>query len=176
MSRRKGQRVKIEPHGENYTFRARVDVKGQEKRVFRRIIVSPIAPVAPGWLNASECHRKAVKMMAALEGRNEAVVEGEGQGGFGDTFEPVKPPVLEPAKPHVPTFAEQAKIFMVEIQASDPADGTQELRKMQLDNWLLPVLGDMPLDQITNSTVKDLVSWMKGGPRPQKGSNNAQRH
>lgn len=165
MSRRKGQKVKIEEHGGWNTFRARVDLEGQVKRVFRRIPVSPIDPAAIGWLNASQCERKAGKMMAALEGRNEEVVEAEEQGGSGDyVYEPVKPPVLAPAKPPVPTFGEQSKIFM---KSAVQARSTKRGRQSYLDNWLLPMLADLPLDQITNKKVKELVAWMKtGGPMP----------
>lgn len=170
MSRRKGQRVKIEPHGDWYTFRARVDVEGQMKRPFRRIQVSPVDPAALDWLNASECYRKAVKMMAKLEGRNEEVIEGEGKGDavlvnpIDVNPTGVVPAEIAPAKPRVPTFAEQTKIFM---KSDARAPSTKKLRRSSLDNWLLPMFGDLPLDKITNKKVQDLVSWMKtGGPMP----------
>lgn len=167
MSQRRGQKVKIEPHGGNYTFRARVDVKGQEKRVFRRIIVSPIDPAAPGWLNASECYRKAGKMMAALEGRNEEIVEGDAKvlvNPIDVNPTGVVPVEIAPTKPCVPTFAEQAKIFM---KSAVQARSTKKGRRSYLDNWLLPMLADFPLDKITNKKVQELVAWMKkGGPMP----------
>lgn len=171
MMRRRGQKVRIEPHGGNYTFRARVDVMGQEKRVFRRLIVSPIDPAVPGWLNASECHRKAIKMMAALEGRNEEVVEGEEQGGSSGDYVigPAKPPVSAPTKPRVPTFAEQAKVLMQNFKdPNDPkARSTQNGSGSYLNVWLLPMLGDLPLDKINNTHLKELVAWMKkGGAMP----------
>lgn len=170
MSRRKGQRVKIEPHGDWYTFRARVDVEGQVKRPFRRIQVSPIDPAALDWLNASECYRKAVKMMAALEGRNEEVVDGEGKDDE-VLVNPIdaKPTALVPVeiapiKLSVPTFAEQAKIF---IESDVRARSTKYNSRSFLDNWLLPMFGDLPLDKITNKKIKELVAWMnKGGPMP----------
>lgn len=164
MSRRRGQKVKIEEHGGWYTFRARVDVEGQKKRVFKRIKVSPTDPAALGWLNASQCEYKAGKMMSALEGKNEEVVEGDGKGVSADyVYEPVKPPVLEPTKPPVPTFGEQSKIFMESAQRRSTKKG----RRSTLNNWLLPMLGDLPLDKITNKKVKELVAWMKtGGPMP----------
>ncbi len=165
MSARRGQKVKIEPHGDWYTFRARVDVEGQVKRVFRRFKVSPIDPADPRWLNASQCEHKAGKMMAAIEGRNDEVVEGEEKGGSGDyVLEPVKPPVPEPATPRVPTFAEQAKIFM---KFTAQARSTKRGCWSSLNNWLLPMLGDLPLDKITNKKIQELVAWMKkGGPMP----------
>jgi hypothetical protein len=175
MSRRKGQKVKIEPHGGWYTFRARVDVEGQKKRVFRRIQVSPIDPAAPGWLNASECYRKAVKMMAALEGRNEEVVKGDGKDDevlvnpIDVNPTGVVPAEVAPTKPSVPTFAEQAKALMQELKdPSDPkARSTQKTWGSYLKVWLLPMLGDLPLDKINNTHLKDLVAWMKkGGPMP----------
>lgn len=175
MSRRRGQKVKIEPHGGWYTFRARVDVKGKVKRSFRRFKVSPIDPAAPGWLNASECCRKAVKMMAALEGRNEEVVKGEGTDGKVPVnpidVHPtgVVPTEVAPTKPPVPTFAEQARALMQELK--DPNDpkslSIQGSWDSHLKCWLLPMLGDLPLDQINNTHLKDLVAWMKkGGPMP----------
>lgn len=170
MSRRRGQRVKIEEHGAWYTFRARVDVEGQGKRVFRRFKVSPTDPADPRWLNASQCERKAVKMMSAIEGRNEEVVEGEGKDDkvlvnpihINPTG--VVPTEVAPTKPGVPTFAEQAKIFM---KSAVQSRSTKKSRQSYLDNWLLPMLADLPLDKITNKKVKELVAWMnKGGPMP----------
>jgi hypothetical protein len=170
MSRRRGQKVKIEPHGAWYTFRARVDVEGQQQRVLGRFQVSPTDPADPGWLNASERYRKAGKMMAKLEGRNEEVVEGDGKGVPGDyVIEPVKPTVPEPVKPPVPTFAQQAKALMQEFKdPNDPkARSTQGNSASYLKVWLLPMLGDLALDKINNTHLKDLVAWMKkGGPMP----------
>ena len=170
MSRRRGQKVKIEEHGGWYTFRARVDVEGQQKRVFKRIKVSPTDPGAAGWLNASQCEYMAGKMMSALEGKNEAVVEGEGKGVPGDyVIGPVKPTVPEPVKPPVPTFAQQAKALMREFKdPNDPkARSTQGNSASYLKVWLLPMLGDLALDEINNTHLKDLVAWMKkGGPMP----------
>ena len=175
MSRRRGQKVKIEPHGGWYTFRVRVDVEGQMKRPFKRIQVSPIDPAAPGWLNASECLRQAGKMMAALEGRNEEVVEGEWKdhkvGINPNHINPIGivPTEVAPGKPSVPTFAEQAKVFMQELK--DPTDPKARSSQMVFDSylkqWLLPMLGDLPLDKINNTHFKDLVAWMKkGGSMP----------
>jgi hypothetical protein len=160
--------VKIEPHGAWYTFRARVDVEGQQQRVLGRFQVSPTDPADPGWLNASERYRKAGKMMAKLEGRNEEVVEGDGKGVPGDyVIEPVKPTVPEPTTPTVPTFGEQAEIFMT---SAAQRRSTKRSRRSYLDNWLLPMLADLPLDKITNRKVQELVSWMKkGGPMPMPG-------
>jgi hypothetical protein len=170
MSRRRGQKVKIEPHGGWYTFRARVDVEGQIKRPFRRIPVSPIDPAATGWLNASECFRKAVKMMAALEGRNEEVVEGDEKGSkVLDNLIDVRQTGVVPTEaagtnPSVPTFAEQAEVFM---ESAVQARSTKRMRWTYLNSWLLPALGNLPLDKITNKKVKELVAWMnKGGPIP----------
>ena len=170
MSRRRGQKVKIEPHGGWYTFRARVDVEGQVKRPFKRIPVSPIDPAASDWLNASECYRKAVKMMAAIEGRSEEVVEGEGK----DERVVVNPIVFKPTgfvsveatmiKAGVPTFAEQAEVFM---KSAAQARSTKRLRRTYLNKWLLPSLGELPLDKVTNKKVKELVAWlMMAGPMP----------
>ncbi|WP_325382354.1 hypothetical protein [Edaphobacter sp.] len=154
--------MKIEPHGGWYTFRARVDVEGQVKRVFRRFKISPIDPADPRWLNDSQCYHEACKMMAAIEGRNDEVVEGEEKGGSGDY-------VIEPFKPPVPTFAQQAKALMQEFKdPNDPkARSTQGNSASYLKVWLLPMLGDLPLDKINNTHLKDLVAWMKkGGPMP----------
>jgi len=183
MSRRRGQKVKIESHGAWYTFRARVDVEGQQQRVLGRFPVSPIDPADPGWLNASQCYRKASKMMAELEGRNEEVVEDEGKDDevlvnpihVNPTV--VVPVEIAPTKPSVPTFAEQAKMFMIMALEDNPSTSTIKNRNTYLDNWLLPMLGDLPLDQVTNGKLKALIAWMKkGGPMPQEGSEDARRN
>ncbi len=152
MSRRKGQQVKIEVHRASYTFRGRVDVEGQDKRRYKRIQIAPIKRGAPGWLNASQRRRKAVKMMAELEGNNEDVV-------------------LKPGKLRLPTFAEQAKIHLRNLEDSDDPAAISTLAgyRSYLSNWLLPMFGDLPIDSITNTSLRELVAWMKkGGPVPRR--------
>lgn len=157
MSRRKGQNGMIEKHGKYYTLRVWMDVEGQEARVHDRIKISPIKRGDPGWLNASERSNRAKAILAEIGAnspeRFDAVVRVV--------------PMLRSR-----TFAEQAEILLEDLrQRNDPAaNSTLEHCRSAFDRWLNPLLGELPLDQISNSDLKHLVKWMKkGGPPPSEG-------
>src|SRR5579863_4867504 len=63
----------------------------------------------------------------------------------------------------LPIFAEQAKALMQDFKdPNDPkARSTQNGSGSYLKVWLLPMLGDLPLDKINNTHLKDLVARMK---------------
>lgn len=159
MSRRKGQRAKIEVHGAYYTVRARFDVEGQVEREHRRIRISPVKRSAPGWLNSAERLRKADQIINELGANSEERFNA----------------VVKPASSRTRTFAEQSRVFLRELRERDDpaAEGTLEHLERCINNWLIPMLGHLPLDHVDNSALKRLTSWMKkGGPIPVEGDCN----
>jgi hypothetical protein len=159
MSRRKGQHGTIEAHGAYYTVRARFDVEGQEKRAHQRIRISPIKRGAPGWLNRAERHRKAAELLFELGANSEERFNA----------------IVKPAHSRPRTFAEQSKIFLRELRERDKpaAEGTLENWENCLRKWLIPMLGNLPLERVNNGALKRLVSWMKnGGAMPAEGDVN----
>ena len=144
MSRRKGQRAKLEQHGSNWSFRVRLDIPGIEGRVHQRITVCPIKRGEPGWLNSVERQRKADELMSDLgansEERFNEVVLGASQGGQ-------------------PTFGEQsaAYLHMLETRTHPARRATIIGYGSALDNWILPLLGKLPLGRINNGELKRFV-------------------
>lgn len=152
MSRRKGQQVKIEQHGANYTVRVRADIEGQKKRIFRRVNISPVSRRALGWLNSKEREFKAREIVGKQDADNKKIV------GAGDT----------PASRQI-TFAEQSRFYMEKLRKREKpaAAGSLDSFQSHLKNWVNPMLGNLPLRSVGNGALKKLVSWMKtGGPMP----------
>ncbi len=164
MSRRKGQNGTVEKHGNYYTLRVWMDVEGQEERAHVRIKICPIKRGSPGWLNTSERQNKAKEIIEKIRANsperfNEVVL----QTHLGER-----------------TFREQSEIFLqnlriraearekagVDSTASGSA-GTLENWEGIIRNWLIPMLGDLPLSKVNNGSLKRVVAWMKtGGPMP----------
>lgn len=164
MSRRKGQNGTIEEHGNNYTLRVWMDVEGQEERAHVRIKICPIKRGSPGWLNAAERQNKAKQIIEKIRANSpERFSEVVLQTHLGER-----------------TFREQSEIFLENLRvraearekagADSTASGaasTYENWGGCLRNWLIPMLGDLPLSKVNNGALKRLVAWMKvGGPMP----------
>lgn len=160
MSRRKGQLGYIEKHGKYYTVRVWMDVEGQEERVHQRIRICPINPKSPGWLNASERQNKAKEILGTI-GANSP-----------ERFNKV---VKSASSVRGRTFAEQAEIYLEELRERDDptASSTQESWGGCIRNWLNPMIGDLPLEDVGNGALKRVVAWMKkGGECPSERKNN----
>jgi hypothetical protein len=158
MSRRRGQTPKIEKHGRFYTVRGREDEEGQEKRVHRRIKISPIDRNAPGWLNKSEREREARKAVAKIDANGESVVRS-----------------VEPFASSQITFGEQCDRYIAQLRERDKpaAAGSLDRFESMIENWLKPMLGHLPLSQVNNGAAKRLTEWMKkGGPMPSHSERN----
>lgn len=164
MSRRKGQNGTIEKHGNYYTLRLWMDVPGQEERVHVRIKICPIKRGRPGWLNASERQNKAKAIIDKLRANSpERFSEVILQTHLGER-----------------TFREQSEIFLQNLRAraeareTAGADSTASGSASTFDtwegclrNWLIPMLGDLPLSKVNNGALKRVVAWMKvNGPMP----------
>lgn len=151
MSRRKGQIGRIERHGQHYTLRVWMDVDGRVSRKHLRIPISPVDEGSPGWLNASERQNRAKQIIAEMginsPQRFNAVVSAD--------FAPLET-----------TFRDQAKTFIDSLRGT-VSKKTFDLWNGCIDNWLIPMLGDLPLEKVGNRALKGLVAWMKeGGPLP----------
>lgn len=140
MSRRSGQNGYIEKSGKWYVVRWRMDVEGEEKRRYFREKICPI--FGPGKLSASERERKA-KDIVERSGANSE--ERFNRVVFGET-----------------TFREQALVFLqwAVTRTREPIKDATSLRAA-FNKWILPAIGDMPLRQINNVTVKPMVDKMK---------------
>lgn len=140
MSRRSGQNGYIEKSGKWYVVRWRMDVEGEEKRHYFREKICPIS--GPGKLSASERERKA-KDIVERSGANSE--ERFNRVVFGET-----------------TFREQALVYLhwAVTRTREPIKDATSV-KAAFNKWILPAVGDMPLRQINNVTVKPMVDKMK---------------
>ena len=158
MSRRSGQNGCIQEDGNWYVVRFWKDVAGQEKRQRAREKICPLS--GPGSLSASERKRRAKEIITAsgadsVEHFNKVV-----QSLYGVTFR------------------EQAAIWLDQIRSrkrKPVAPATIETWESALDNWVNPNLGDMPLDCVNNTAMKQIVAKMiAGGLAPKSISNYTQ--
>ena len=144
MSRRNGQNGTVVIAGNWYRVRWRMDVEGQEKRINMNEKVAPVVfnrsgkPKPP----SSDVLRKAREIVeksgANSEERFNRVVLGES------------------------TFRHQAKTYLYWVQTRDrePIKDASSIQAA-LKKWILPEIGDLPLADVHNITVKPLVDNMK---------------
>jgi len=146
MARRSGQLGYEEVKGGWRHVRFRIDVPGQEKRVY---LSRPICPVSgPGALTKPERLKKRKEIIAASGADTEEhfkKIEAINQGT---------------------TFRKQAEWWMNQVQERKrrpvrPA--TVAGFASYLKKWLNPELGDVPLSSLNNPVVKELVSKMTTG-------------
>lgn len=144
MSRRNGQNGTIVIAGNWYRVRWRMDVEGQKERMYMSEKVAPVVfdkngmPKPP----SSEVQRKARELVEKSGANSEEhfnrIVLGE------------------------VTFRNQAKAFLHWVQNRD-RERIKDTSSIEaaLNKWILPELGDLPLSNVHNLTVKPLVDKMK---------------
>ena len=144
MSRRNGQNGTVVIAGNWYRVRWRMDVEGQQKRINMNEKVAPVVfnkngkPKPP----CSDVLRKAREIVeksgANSEERFNRVVLGES------------------------SFRHQAKTYLHWVQTRDrePIKDASSIQAA-LNKWILPEIGDLPLADVHNITVKPLVDNMK---------------
>lgn len=145
MSRRCYQYGSIEKSGKWYVVRFWEYVPGQDKPIHRCERICSIK--GQGAMNARQKQLRAQQIVDA-SGVNDAFVNG----GKANPLAAV-------------TFREQGKQWMKDDakRKRDPlADGTIENREYSLQKWLYPNIGDLPLSEVNNSTVKPLVTKLAG--------------
>jgi integrase len=120
------------------------DTAGQEKRQLVRERICPIS--GPGLLSKSERTRRARE-----------IIQASGVDSAEYFHSVVKP------NPSGVTFREQSKVWLQQCQNRKRKPiGTSYAVSIQgaLGRWLLPAIGDIPLSEIDNLTVKPLIEKM----------------
>jgi integrase len=149
MRRRRGQQGSIETSGRWKVVRFWIDVPGQDERQHACRRICPIS--GPGLLSATAQKRRAREIIAA---------------SGADTEEHFKKVVVGDK---AITFREQAEWWLDWLQTrnNDPIPETSvPTIRAALDKWLIPSLGDLPLSEVGNGALKNLVSKMKGKLSP----------
>ncbi|HLW81455.1 MAG TPA: hypothetical protein VKS20_05385 [Candidatus Acidoferrales bacterium] len=144
MSRRNGQNGTIVIAGNWYRVRWRMDVEGQERRVYMSEKVAPVIfdkngmPKPP----SSEVQRKARELVEKSGANSE---EHFNRIMLGEV-----------------TFRNQTKASLHWVRNRD-RERIKDTSSMEaaLNKWILPELGDLPLSNVHNLTVKPLVDKMK---------------
>ncbi len=144
MNRRSGQNGTVVIAGKWYRVRWRMDVEGQEKRINMNEKVAPVIFGRNGEpkLPSAEVQRKAREIVeksgANSEQRFNRVVLGE------------------------VSFRDQAKTYVrwATTRDREPIRDSSSI-EAALNKWILPAIGDLPLGNVHNITVKPLVTKMK---------------
>jgi len=144
MNRRKGQNGTVVVSGSWYRVRWRLDVEGQEKRINMSEKVAPVVfdrngnPKPPSMDVLRRARDIVEKSGANSEEHFNRIVLGE------------------------ITFRNQAENYLHWVRTRDrePLKDTSSL-EAALNKWILPEVGDLPLRNIHNITVKPLVNTMK---------------
>jgi integrase len=149
MTRRRGQDGSIETSGRWRVVRFWIDVPGQDARKHACTRICPVS--GPGLLSATAQKRRAREIITESGADNEEhfakVVTGN----------------------KVVTFKERAEWWLDWLQNrnNDPVPETSVPSiRSALDKWLIPNLGDLPLSEVGNGALKNLVCKMKGQLSP----------
>ena len=143
MSRRSGQLGTIVEEGGWYRVRFRIDIPGQFQRKQMSVKICPTS--GPDLLTKSGRERRKVEIVNShgansVEHFNQVVASGTGQ-----------------------TFGEQAKKWLHQcmIRKRKPVKpGTIRGWESYLDKHLKPLIGDTPLGNVNNSTLKKVVTHL----------------
>jgi len=155
MSRRPGQDGYEEVKGNWYHARFRIDVAGQEIRKYKSV---PICPVSgPGALGKLERLRKRREIIQASGADTEEHFNHVQSVNLGTTFRAQARWWLE----HMQTRTRKPIM-------PNTASGWQQV----LDNWLNPSIGDVPLAEVGNRTLKEVVAKMVREGLSAKSINN----
>jgi integrase len=144
MSRRSGQNGTVVIQSGWYRVRWRMDVEGQEERTNVSEKVAPVVFDKDGRPKPPSQHvRRLAREIVERSGANSE-----------QRFNRV---VLGMA-----TFREQAKIYLrwVETRDREPIKDTSSI-EAALNKWILPEIGDLPLANVNNITVKPLATKLK---------------
>ncbi len=148
MSRRSGQSGSIEKSGKWYVVRFYEDVAGQVERPHRRVKICPTS--GPGALSPSARKRCAQQIVNESGANSEAQFKRNNTGYV--------------------TFAEQAVIFFEQISTRKRhpvSASTYDGRKACVNKHLDPLIGMLPLSEVNNKVLKQVVDAMsKAGLKP----------
>ena len=149
MTRRRGQEGSIETSGHWVVVRYWIDVPGQDKRQHACERICPKS--GPGLLSKSEQKRRAREIIAA--------------SGC-DSEEHFRKVVLQQK---LVTFREQGKWWLNWLQTrnNNPVPETSVMSiRSAINKWLNPSLGELPLSEVGNAALKQLVTQMVGKLAP----------
>jgi len=144
LSRRTGQDGHIEKSGRWFVVRYWKDIAGQVKREHMRERICPIS--GPGLLSKSERKRKARE-----------IIQVSGADSPEYFHEVVKP------NPVGITFREQSELWLEQLQnrKRNPIGQSYAVTiQGALDKWILSAIGDLPLANVDNLSVKPLIEKM----------------
>jgi integrase len=144
MSRRSGQNGTVVIAGNWYRVRWRMDVEGKEERFNMNEKVAPVAFDKNG-------NPKPPSLDVLRKARE--IVEKSGANSI-ERFNRV---VLGEI-----AFRDQARKYVrwIQIRGREPIKHTSSI-EAALNKWILPEIGDLPLGNVHNITVKPLVDKMK---------------
>jgi integrase len=143
MSRRSGQSGYIEKKGKAFHVRFRIDVPGQENRAYTSVRICPIS--GPGSMTKPERARRAKEIIA------------ESRADSPERFHQVRVVNLGV------TFKQQAEWWLryMQMRKRKPVKpATAKGWESQVNKWLSPNLGEIPVADINNRTLKQFVEKM----------------
>lgn len=143
MSRRRGQLGSISKNGNWWTVRFWKDVPNQEQRVYMREKICPTR--GAGLLTLSARKRKARQ-----------IIEASGAD---------KPEILQASLASVcgTTFRQLAEGWLNLHRKKGTAPSTMATWECCIDNWLNPVIGDLPLSCIKKTAAQQVIDKMEEG-------------
>jgi len=143
MSRRSGQSGYIEKKGNAFYVRFRIDVLGQEKRAYSSVRICPA--FGPGSMTKPERARRAREIIAESGADSPELFNRVQAVNLGVTFQ---------------QQTEWWLRYMQKRKRKPVKPATMKGWENHLEKWLKPNLGDIPVADINNRTLKDLVSKM----------------
>jgi integrase len=145
MSRRTGQNGSVERSGKWWVVRWWQDEPGQYKRSHKRAKICPVS--GPGSVSKSERIRRAREIVAA-SGANSL-----------ENFNKV----VQQSKCEAIPFRKQSEQWLEHLRKrkrKPVANSTIEDWERILRNWINPHIGDCPISDVNNRTLRDLVEKM----------------
>ena len=142
MSRRPGQNGYIEKRGNSYYARFWLDEAGREKRTYKRVRICPVD--GPGALNTFERKRRLKDIVAEFGANSEATLRKAEAVNLGTTF------------------TEQAEQWLekLKVRKRKPIKPSTASAFASHLNYIKPAIGEMPLSEVNNRTMKEFISKM----------------
>jgi integrase len=140
MSRRSGQSGTVVKQGGWYRVRFRLDVPGQYQRVQKSIKICPVS--GPGLLTKSERERRKVEIVTSFGANSEERFKKIVEGVNGVSFK------------------QQAKVWLSGVQTrkrKPVKPATARGWQSYLGRWLNPTIGNMPIADVNNSALREVV-------------------
>ena len=144
MNRRKGQNGTVVIQSGWYRVRWRMDIEGQEERIYMSEKVAPVVIDKDGNPKpASQAVQRLAREIVERSGANS--IEHFNLVVFGEV-----------------SFQDQTKEYLRWAGSRD-RKRIKDLVSVEvvLNKWILPVIGDLPLAKVNNITVKPVVDKMK---------------